>query len=342
MDAPTGMTLSAASYASAFARLALTNISQEYPNKLDHVINDASDNLPPRVLHPVFYGSFDWHSCVHMHWLLVRLLRYFPALPEAGQITATLDEHFSAARVAGEIAYLRQPSRLAFERTYGWAWLLKLQAELIAASASSPSAASWRDALQPLAEIFVERYLHFLPMAHYPIRAGTHGNSAFGLLFALDYAEGIQHLALRKLIAAKAHTWFGRDRRYPAAYEPGGDDFLSPGLMEAALMLRVVDSCSYADWWEVFCPVPHELQTWLSPVTVTDRSDLKLAHLDGLNLSRAWCWKMLQSHLPATLAAPVQAAIDTHLHAALPHACEGNYAGTHWLASFALLALTQE
>lgn len=342
MGASTGMTLSAASYASEFARLALSNICQEYPNKLDHVINDAADILPPRALHPVFYGSFDWHSCVHMHWLLVRLLRCFPALPEAGQITATLDEHFSAARVADEIAYLRQPSRLAFERTYGWAWLLKLQAELIAASATIPRAVSWRDTLQPLAEVFVDRYLHFLPMARYPIRAGTHGNSAFGLLFALDYAQSIQHLALRKLIAAKANAWFGRDRRYPAAYEPGGDDFLSAGLMEAALMLRVVDSCSYADWWEVFCPVPQDLQIWLSPVTVTDRSDLKLAHLDGLNLSRAWCWKMLQPHLPATLAAPVQAAIDTHLHAALPHACGGNYAGTHWLASFALLALTQE
>jgi hypothetical protein len=346
MDAPSGMTLSAATYAakyaSAFAQCALANIRLEYPNKLDHVINDASEILPPRSLHPVFYGSFDWHSCVHMHWLLVRLLRYFPALPETGQITAALNEHFSAARVAGEIAYLRQPSSQTFERTYGWAWLLKLQAELIAAAATVPTAQAWRDALQPLADVFVERYLQFLPLAQYPIRAGTHGNSAFGLLFALDYAECIQHLALRKLISAKANTWFGRDRRYPAAYEPGGDDFLSAGLMEAALMQRVVDGCSYADWWEVFCPAPQDLQAWLSPVDVIDRNDFKLAHLDGLNLSRAWCWQMLLPHLPKTLDAPIRAAIDMHLHVALPHVCKGNYAGTHWLASFALLALTQE
>lgn len=341
MTALSGIDSPAAPHASTFARVALANVRQEYPNKLDHVINGASDLLPPNALHPVFYGSFDWHSAVHMHWLLVRLLRAFPSMPEAAQIAAALDEHFTGTRIAGELAYLQQPLRQSFERTYGWAWLLKLQAELIAAAATDSRARVWRDALQPLADAFVERYLEFLPRADYPVRAGTHANSAFGLLFALDYAECVQHLALRKVIAAKANDWFGRDRRYPAAYEPSGDDFLSAGLTEAALMLRVVDSCSYADWWEVFCPARGELQAWLTPVAVSDRSDPKLAHLDGLNLSRAWCWKMILPQLPQDLVTPVRDAVDAHLNAALPHACAGHYAGTHWLASFALLALTQ-
>lgn len=330
----------AAPHASPFARIALANIEREYPNKLDHVINDALDVRSPRALHPVFYGSYDWHSCVHMHWLLARLLRCFPALPEAAEIRLAFDRHFTDANLAAEIAYLQQPSRQSFERTYGWAWLLKLQTELIALASADQRATAWCTALQPLTDIFVERYMQFLPLSHYPIRGGTHANSAFGLLFALEYTEAAQHFALRKLVTEKANTWFGRDRRYPSAYEPGGDDFLSPGLMEAALMMRVVDGCSYADWWQVFCPAPQDLHVWLTPVVVADRCDPKLAHLDGLNLSRAWCWKMIEPQLPPSLRAPVAAAIDVHLAASLPHATSGNYAGTHWLASFALLALT--
>lgn len=327
-------------YASSFARIALANIVREYPNKLDHVINNASELCSPRALHPVFYGSYDWHSSVHMHWLLARLLRYFPELPEGEKIRAAFDHHFTIENIAAEIAYLHQPSRQSFERTYGWAWLLKLQTELIALANTDPRYAAWHTRMQPLADIFVDRYLDFLPIAQYPIRSGTHANSAFGLLFALDYAEAVQHLALRKLIAAKTNAWFGRDRRYPAAYEPGGDDFLSAGLMEAALMRRVVDGCSYADWWHVFCPSPQDLLAWLTPVSVTDRTDPKLAHLDGLNLSRAWCWKMIAPELPKALREQAHRAIDAHLKASLPFATAGDYVGTHWLASFALLALT--
>lgn len=330
----------AAPHASAFVRIALSNIGREYPNKLDHVINDAWELRSPRELHPVFYGSYDWHSCVHMHWLLARLLRGFPELPETAQIRAAFDAHFTVENIEAEITYLQRPSRQSFERTYGWAWLLKLQAELLALASTEPRAATWSGKLQGLADVFADRYLQFLPLAQYPIRTGTHANSAFGLLFALDYAEAVQHLALRKLILAKANAWFGRDRRYPASYEPGGDDFLSGGLMEAALMRRVVDGCSYADWWQVFCPPPQELQAWLAPVAVTDRSDPKLVHLDGLNLSRAWCWRMIEAEMPSSLRAPVAAAINAHLAASLPYACNGDYAGTHWLASFALLALT--
>lgn len=332
----------AAPHASAFARVALENIRKEYPNKLDHVLNDPAELLSPRQLHPAFYGSFDWHSCVHMHWTLARLLRLFPDLPEAPQIIAALDAHLTPDNVGGEIAYLQQPSRTSFERTYGWAWLLKLHTELIRLASVNRRAEAWRDALQPLADVFVQRYLDFLPLTRYPIRAGTHANSAFGLLFALDYAECTQHLALRRRIEERANTWFGRDRRYPAAYEPGDEDFLSPGLMEAALMMRVVDGCSYVDWWEVFCPLPQDLQGWLTPVMVADRSDFRLAHLDGLNLARAWCWKSILPSLPLDMQAPVLASISAHIVASLPYACHGNYAGTHWLSSFALLALTED
>ncbi|MGH8806294.1 MAG: DUF2891 domain-containing protein [Noviherbaspirillum sp.] len=328
---------SADRHASAFAQLALANIEQEYPNKPDHVLNGAGDARTPRELHPAFYGSYDWHSCVHMHWLLARLLRRFPQFPEAAQIRTAFDRHFIRENIAAEIAYLEQPSRQSFERPYGWAWLLKLQTELL----DLADVGTWHRDVQPLADLFADRYLRFLPLAQYPIRAGTHANSAFGLLFALDYAQRSQHLALRKLIAGKAGAWFGRDRCYPASYEPSGDDFLSAGLIEAALMLRVLDGCSYADWWAVFCPQPQDLQVWLQPVAVSDRSDPKLAHLDGLNLSRAWCWKMIEAQLQPALRAQVSDAIDAHLTASLPHATGVDYAGTHWLASFALLALTE-
>jgi len=323
------------------ARVALRNVRQEYPNKPEHVLNDPKDLRSPRALHPIFYGSYDWHSSVHMHWSLARLLRCNGRMSESGQIVALFDSAFTPDNVALEIAYLQHPSRRSFERTYGWSWLLKLQAELIALAKSDPEASSWRDALQPFAELIVRYYQDYLPIAQYPVRSGTHANSAFGLMLALDYAERIQHLALRKLIATKANTWFGHDRRYPASYEPGGDDFLSAGLIEAALMLRLVDACSYADWWELFCPSPQDLQTWLSPLKVTDRSDPKLAHLDGVNLARAWCWKKLLPQLSEPLRTRVKVAVESHLDASLVHAVRGHYAGTHWLASFALLALTE-
>lgn len=325
-----------------FAPLAIANVTQEFPNKLDHTMNSAADVQAPRALHPAFYGSYDWHSAVHMHWLLARLLRLYPDLADTPRIAAVFDEHFSLANIQGEIDYLNQPSRATFERTYGWAWLLKLQTELLCLAPTYSRAQAWADALAPLADAFVDRYLQFLPLAQFPIRAGTHANSAFGLLFALDYAEKMQHFALRKLIFQKAHQWFGKDARYPAAYEPGSDDFLSGGLIEAVLMMRAVDGCGYADWWAVFCPPPHELKNWLTPVTVSDRRDAKLAHLDGLNLSRAWCWRTLKRELPEEFQKPADKAIAAHLEAALPHAGAGNYVGTHWLASFAALALTED
>ncbi|WP_225984957.1 DUF2891 domain-containing protein [Noviherbaspirillum aerium] len=339
-DTPGSFTLDM--HAASFARVALANLVRELPHKIDHLLMVSGEWQSPRIMHPAFYGSYDWHSSVHMHWLLARLLRLAPGLSEAPRIRELFDLHFTPANIAAEAAYLSHPARQSFERTYGWAWLLKLQTELMLLAEADLQAGSWRDALQPLADVITERYLHYLPLADYPVRAGTHANSAFGLLFALDHAERIQHIALRKLIAAKANQWFGRDRRYPARYEPGGEDFLSGGLLEAVLMQRVIDGCSYADWWEVFCPAREDLLTWLTPVAVSDRSDPKLAHLDGLNLARAWCWKRLAPQLPVALRQSVAVAIDAHLSASLPQASGGDYAGTHWLASFALLALTDD
>lgn len=328
--------------AQAFARIGLENIQREFPNKLDHVMNDADDVRAPRALHPVFYGSYDWHSSVHMHWLLARLLRS-DALPRAQvqAIAAVLDRHFTKQNVAAELAYLSAPSRQSFERTYGWAWLLKLHMELGQLAQERPACAHWYNTLQPLADSFALRYLQFLPLAPYPIRAGTHANSAFGLYFALAYARAVCHVDLENLTRERALAWFANDQRYPAHYEPSGDDFLSGGLMEAALMARVLDH-EFEDWWGDFRPDDDALHAWLKPVSASDRRDPKLAHLDGLNLSRAWCWRALLPHLPPVQRGLAQNAADTHFHAALNHALAGDYVGTHWLASFALLALTEE
>lgn len=326
--------------ASGYAQVALANIACEFPNKPDHLLLGDADARLPRALHPVFYGSYDWHSSVHMHWTLVRLLRLYPQLPEAERIRAALDAHLTPDRVECECEYFRQPGRETFERPYGWAWLLKLQAELTLLGSTDEQARKWQSALQPLADVVVERFLQYLPRARYPVRAGTHGNSAFALHLALDYAQAQQHLSLRKQISVAANRWFGQDQRCPAAYEPGGEDFLSPGLVEAALMLRLVDGCSFADWWELFRPTQDGLAVWLQPVQVDDRTDARLSHLDGLNLSRVWCWRLLGPELASPLAAAVDRAIEAHLAASLPHVANGPYVGTHWLASFALLALS--
>jgi hypothetical protein len=325
--------------AARLAKLALVNVAREYPFHLTHLARDAADLAPPRALHPLFYGSYDWHSCVHMHWSLARCLRRHPQADFAAGVRAHFDARFSAAGAARELAYFAAPGRASFERPYGWGWLLKLQSELIALAAADAAAARWRDVLAPLAQYIAARLLDHLPRADYPVRAGTHGNSAFALLLALDYAQAVQHRALTQAIAVGAQRWFGQDRRYPAAFEPSGDDFLSPGLVEARLMQRVVDGCDFADWWQVFAPAPDALARWLAPATVSDATDPKIVHLHGLNLSRVWCWRGLRDALPAELHAPIDAAIAAHLARSLPAATEGDYVGTHWLASFALLAL---
>lgn len=327
--------------ASTLARTALVNVGTEYPYKLDQVLGSDDDVRKPRTLHPVFHGSYDWHSCVHMHWTLARLLRLYPEHADAGATREHFEQRLTAAAISGELTTLAGPHRASFERPYGWGWLLKLAAELHLLATEHRAAVGWRDAVAPLAQILADRFVEFLPRASYPTRAGTHGNSAFALLLALDYCEAVQHRALQRLIAERANVWFGRDRRYPADYEPSGDDFLSSGLIEAALMRRVVDGCSFADWWAQFQPTRDALGAWLQPVTISDAHDPKIVHLHGLNLSRAWCWRQLLPEVDGELKSAVETSIDAHLAASLPAASQGEYVGTHWLASFALLALTE-
>ena len=328
--------------ASKFASLVLAHVMREYPNKLDHVINGPDDVRSPRALHPVFYGSFDWHSSVHGYWLLARLYRRVPGLAEADRIRTVLEAQLTAENVAGELAYLRAPNRGTFERPYGWAWLLMLAGEL--ARHRTDEGKRWSSALAPLASAFAERFVDWLPKATYPIRVGTHYNTAFALALAHEYAELAGDARLSSLVREKASGWYGKDRNCQA-WEPGGDDFLSSALVEAECMRRVTasaDMAGFASWLDRFLPriAKRSPRTLFDPAIVSDRSDGKIAHLDGLNLSRAWCWRAL-----ATTWAPDDPrreialdAAERHLAASLPHLA-GDYAGEHWLATFALLAL---
>jgi hypothetical protein len=329
--------------ASHFAGLALKCVRKEYPNKLDHVNNDAADVRSPREMHGSFYGCFDWHSSVHGHWMLVHLLRLFPAMPEAREIRAALNANLGAKNVSGEVAYLGQANRASFERTYGWAWLLKLAEELH--SWNDEDGRRWSQNLQPLADAFAEKYLSFLPKQTYPIRTGVHPNTAFGLAFALDYARAVGNQRLVSLIVERSRTYYANDRNYPAAWEPGGEDFFSPALIEADLMRRVMDQREFTRWFQRFLPgiargAPKEL---LQPAIVTDRSDPKLVHLDGLNLSRAWCMRSIATALPRSDPArrALARSAAAHANAALAHVASGDYAGEHWLASFAVYLLTR-
>jgi hypothetical protein len=328
-----------AALASKFAQVALGHLTREYPNKLDHVMASAADAQSPRALHPIFYGSFDWHSCVHGYWLIARLYDRFPDLPEAARIRAVIDEHFTEANVAAEVAYLQRPASRGFERPYGWAWLLALAGQL--RSMQSDDGARWARTLQPLADAFVDRFKDFLPKSTYPLRVGTHFNMAFALTLSLGYARIAGDADFARLLEATAMRWFANDVACQA-WEPAGDEFLSPSLMEAVLMRHVLPAERFAGWFDAF--LPHldrrEPATLFVPATVTDRSDGKLAHLDGLNLSRAWCQRTIARALPAGDAriAVLEAAAEAHLASGIAHVA-GDYMGEHWLATFALLAL---
>jgi hypothetical protein len=328
--------------ASALARLPLKCIRKEYPNKLDHTMNDSGEVKSPRALHPAFYGCYDWHSSVHGHWMLVRLLRTFPQLPEAKQIREALAENLTAENIQLEVTYLNQANRQSFERTYGWAWLLKLAEELHTWNDSDGK--KWAANLQPLSDAFVARYQSFLPKQTYPIRTGVHPNTAFGLAFALDYARAIGDQKLAELISSRSLTYYAQDENYPAAWEPGGEDFFSPALMEADLMRRVMKPAEFARWFHRFLPglAKGKPKSLLHPATVTDRSDPKIAHLDGLNLSRAWSMRSIAAALPADDPARRALINAANLHArdALAHVASGDYAGEHWLASFAVFMLS--
>jgi hypothetical protein len=323
--------------ASRFARLALGHVTREYPNKLDHVIGGPQDVVSPRALHPIFYGSFDWHSCVHGYWLLASLYRRFPRLPERGEIRAIFDAHLMPEKVAGELAYLARPTSQTFERPYGWAWLLMLAAELM--RHEQAEGRDWSAALAPLASAFADRFKKFLPPQPYPNRTGAHPNSAFALALAWEYAEQAGDGDLGRIIADRARAWYGGDAGCQA-WEPDGDAFLSPALVEAECMRRVLPGDEFRAWFDAFLPdlARREPATLFAPAIVVDRSDGKIAHLDGLNLSRAWCWKSIAGVLDGSDRQVAATAAEDHLSVSLPHIA-GAYAGEHWLASFALLAL---
>jgi hypothetical protein len=322
--------------ASTFAHVALGHVTREYPHKMDHVLDGPGHALEPHGLHPIFFGSFDWHSCVHGYWTLATVLRRHPDIPQAKAIRALFDVAFTAEAVEGECAYLRRPSARGFERPYGWAWLLKLQSELLA------HGEPWARTLRPLADLFVQRLRGYLPQAAYPTRAGAHANTAFALALGADYARAVDDLDLMALLEAKARAWYLEDRD-AQAWEPSGDDFLSPTLMEAECLRRLLPANEFRVWLAAFLPrAAHgEPQTLFKPVAVADRTDGKIVHLDGLNLSRAWCWREIAATLPPddAVSRAARDAAERHLAASLPHV-RGDYMGEHWLASFALLALT--
>ena len=325
--------------ASRFAQIALSHIGREWPNKLDHVMAGPADVQSPRALHPVFYGSFDWHSCVHGYWLLAQLYRRFPDLSECVRIRDWFDAHLSRENVAGEVAYLERATSRGFERPYGWAWALMLAGEL--ARHDSDEGKKWADAIKPLADAFVARFRNYLPLANYPVRAGTHGNTAFALRLALDYATRVNDHAFAETCREKALAWYAADTNCQA-WEPAQDDFLSSALMEAACMAAVLPRTQFGVWFAAFLPraAAGEPATLFSPPVVSDRTDGKIAHLDGLSLSRAWCWRIILASLDDDrIASAISATIERHLNSALDHVA-GDYMGEHWLATFALLALS--
>jgi hypothetical protein len=313
-----------AELAAAFAAAALANVTREFPRHVSHLVTGPEETASQRSLHPAFYGSYDWHSAVHMHWTLVRVLRLYPSLSAGKIIAERLDAHLAGPAISTELRYFESPAGRTFERPYGWAWLLELQAEVLRLGN-----ARWSDAVRPLAAELARRMAAFVKGAPYPIRAGSHGNTAFACLLSLDYARTAGDSRLSSSITEKAKAWYGADRDAPLAYEPSLDDFLSPALVEAALMREVLPAAEFGRWVASFLPADAE---HLQPPGVADRADAKQSHLDGLALSRAWCFAKLG----------YQDAARRHLAAALPHVVGGHYVGEHWLASFATLALSEE
>ena len=334
------------SEASSYARAALTGIKREFPSGIYHTMKAPGDfPYRPRARTPAFYGSFDWHSAVQMHWALVRLLRLVPDAVPADEIRAAVGPHFERVVLAAEEDFITGPDGRR-ERPYGWGWALTLIREL--AGWDHPQARKWAAALVPMADKISELFLDWLPTTAYPIRYGVRGNSAFGLSLAFSFATARAQggdPALLTAITGRAYAWFGADLMYPAAWEPSGHDFLSPALTEAELMARVLPREQFADWLGMFLPGIEQRSpaALFSPVAVADSSDGQLAHLHGLNASRAWCWRRLAASLPSGDAriGPALEAARRHADAALPHVVGDDYMVGHWLAAYAVLLLTE-
>jgi Protein of unknown function (DUF2891) len=332
-----------ASTAERFARLALTCVRKEYPNKISHVLNSDADVAPPRKLTPAFYGCYDWHSSVHGHWLLVRLLRTFPEASFAKAARDALKESLTAQNLKNEAAYLRAEGRASFERPYGLAWLLQLCAEL--REWDDPQAREMLTNLKPLEDVAVERLRTWLPKLSHPVRIGEHDQTAFALGLILDYSRAKNDEGLVKLAVESARKFFSSDKNCPLAYEPSGEDFLSPCLGEADVMRRVLAQTEFVKWLTQFLPqIPRTATAdWLPVAISPDPSDPKLAHLDGLNLSRAWMLEGILSSLPADdpRRPALASTAEAHRRAGLAAVTGEHYEGGHWLGSFAVYLTTQ-
>jgi hypothetical protein len=323
--------------AARFAGLALKCLHDEYPNHISLTLDRDADVHPPRELTPAFYGCFDWHSDVHGHWLLIRLLRLMPNAPFAASARAELARSFTAENIAGELGYLKHPGRASFERPYGLAWLLQLSAEL--REWNDPQARQWSATLQPLESEAAARIKNWLPKLHYPIRIGEHDQTAFSFGLIWDWAGVARDEQMRALLKDAAQRFYLKDRVCPLSYEPSGEDFLSPCLAEADFLRRVLDPAAFATWLSAFLPgISQSSGGWLQPGVVTDRSDPKLAHIDGLNLSRAWMLEGIAHGLPkGDRRIPVLLAVAAqHRDAALPAVTGEHYEGGHWLGTFAV------
>ena len=325
--------------AEAFARMPLTYLRQEYPNHIMHNLKDEHDVLSPRAMHPVFYGCYDWHSAVHGYWLLLRCIRLYPELPAYGDIGAIFDEHFTPELMKRETAYFLVDHRAPFERPYGFGWILALDQEL--AQSNHPRASAWRAAMAPLTAEIRRRLLDYISKLTYPIRVGTHFNTAFALALSLDQARHIQDGELETAIVDASKRYYANDTDYPAHYEPGGDEYISGALTEALLMTKVLPAGGFQPWFNNYLPRIADIRQIMQPAHVSDRTDPKIAHLDGLNLSRAWCLKHILRNLHADhpARAAIGAAAERHIAVSLDHVVGSHYSGGHWLATFALLAL---
>jgi hypothetical protein len=333
--------------AERFARLALACVHKEYPNKLSHSLNSDADVAPPRKLTPAFYGCYDWHSSVHGHWLLARLVRTYPAAPFAAEARAALQQSLTGASIAQEVAYLKADGRASFERPYGLAWLLQLGAELRewAAEEKIPYARELSANLRPLEQAAAERLKIWLPKLSYPVRSGEHSQTAFALSLIIDYARNSGDRDFLNLLTMKARAFYEKDKDCPLAYEPSGEDFLSPCLAEADVMRRVLTPVEFAAWLHRFLPqLPRNGSCeWLRPEKSPDPSDPKLAHIDGLNLSRAWMLEGIASGLPVNdrRLSALRASANAHRNAGLAAVTGEHYEGGHWLGSFAVYLMSR-
>jgi hypothetical protein len=322
--------------ASTLARIPIACLNKEYPNKLNQVLGDMDDLKNPEVLHPAFYGCFDWHSSVHGHWMLIRLVKLFPEIPEKTEIFRIMDQNLTVQNINAEIEYFQDEYNKTFERTYGWAWLLKLTQELN--DWDHPRGKKWLENILPLADLIKEKYTDFLPNLTYPIRTGEHPNTAFGLSLAYDYASSLGDTSFMLLIENRSKSYYLEDKNCPVDWEPNGFDFLSPCLEEASLMQKILSHEQFQAWIEDF------IQDFSSftPAVVSDRMDPKIVHLDGLNFSRAWCFLGISNSMSESGKKELILKAAEHFNASFSHLSSGNYEGEHWLTSFAILALTTQ